>query len=380
GQGAAVPTTVGLGALLIVLAHRFLRFHGSDAAPTAAALLLATDWAFLYYRKALGGTEVLLQASFLLVLWALWSRRWKGGRHGTVAIALGVGLGLQAKLTFVATVLAFGLSILLSRWDRQALRPPEPIRRIWLLLLPLLCVAPLLIAHIHHLFLDAPLLRSHDAAGLQLQRLWAGLSGGTQDRESLDNLLYFFGNPLAFFGAAYGAEAQPPLSILRLCSFAAVLGGVGLAWLRPQQSPADALLRFLSMFLPIQLGILLLLNRDMHHLGQMSVGLALLGALGADRLAGQFAPRGMVRRILAVFLLFPAMVAGVGQLWRSDGVLATIPVPTFTRSGQENLQHMLEKANVQRLYVADYESYGLLEPLQPELPITQLWPAVAGGR
>ncbi|HND29604.1 MAG TPA: hypothetical protein PLA94_06370 [Myxococcota bacterium] len=380
GQGAAVPTTVGLGALLIVLAHRFLRFHGSDAAPTAAALLLATDWAFLYYRKALGGTEVLLQASFLLVLWALWSRRWKGGRHGTVAIALGVGLGLQAKLTFVATVLAFGLSILLSRWDRQALRPPEPIRRIWLLLLPLLCVAPLLIAHIHHLFLDAPLLRSHDAAGLQLQRLWAGLSGGTQDRESLDNLLYFFGNPLAFFGAAYGAEAQPPLSILRLCSFAAVLGGVGLAWLRPQQSPADALLRFLSMFLPIQLGILLLLNRDMHHLGQMSVGLALLGALGADRLAGQFAPRGMVRRILAVFLLFPAMVAGVGQLWRSDGVLATIPVPTFTRSGQENLQHMLEKANVQRLYVADYESYGLLELLQPELPITQLWPAVAGGR
>lgn len=380
GDGAAVPTSVGLGALLMVLAHRFLRFHGSDAAPAGAAALLATDWAFLYYRKALGGTEVLLQASFLLVLWALWSRRWKGGRHGTVAIALGVGLGLQAKLTFIATLLAFGVGVLLSRWDRQALRPPEPIRRVWLLLLPLLCVSPLLISFVHHLFLEVPPLRSHDSAGLQLQRLWSGLSSATQDRESLENVFYFFGNPLAFFGPAYGAEAQPPLSALRLCSFVAVLGGGILAWLRPQQSPADALLRFLFMFLPIQLGVLLLLNRDMHHLGQMSVGLALLGGLGADRLAACFVPRGLVRRVLAMLLLLPAMVAGVGQLWRTDAVLATIPVPTFTTSGQEKLLEMLENADIQELYVADYESYGTLELLLPGLPITQLWPAVAGGR
>jgi hypothetical protein len=227
--------------------------------------------------------------------------------------------------------------------------------------------------------MDAPVLRSHDGAGLQLQRLWQGLSSGTQDRENLTNTLYFFGNPLAFFGPAYGAEAQPPLSMLRVFSFGAVLGGVVLAWRWPQQSPADALLRFLSMLLPLQLGIILLLNRDMHHLGQLSVGMAMLSGLAADRLAGQFAPRGLIRRFLAIFLLLPAMAAGVGQLWRSDRVLATIPVPTFTHGGQQKLAEMVTKAGVTQLYVADYESYGSLELLLPDLSITQLWPAVAGG-
>ena len=99
---AVVALHVTLGALLLVLVHRFLRFHGSDIAAALAALVLATDWSFVFYRKVLGGTEILLQAAALLALWALWSRRWSGGRHGAAAIAVGVGVGLLAKATFVA--------------------------------------------------------------------------------------------------------------------------------------------------------------------------------------------------------------------------------------------------------------------------------------
>ena len=101
--GTGYETTMvfhwALGGLFVFLIHRFLRIHGSGIAASAAALILCCDWVFVFFRRTLGGTEILLQAAALLCLWALWSRRWAGGRHGLAAFTLGVALGLSAKFT-----------------------------------------------------------------------------------------------------------------------------------------------------------------------------------------------------------------------------------------------------------------------------------------
>ena len=226
---AGVITNVALGALLLALAHRFLTFHGTGIAAGVAAWVLATDWCFVFYRKVLGGTEILLQAAALLVIWALWSRRWKGGVHGTVAIAVGVGLGLHAKATFVATLAALAVATAATRWDRPAIKPPRRVNPAVLLGIPLLCVAPLLLGNVHAALSSIPEIPSHDTLTLQLRRLATGLSGPAPAREAGVNLLYFVGNPLAFFHAAHGASPEAPVSALRLLGLGVVTLGAALA-------------------------------------------------------------------------------------------------------------------------------------------------------
>lgn len=364
----------GLGLLLLVLAHRFLRFHASALAGGLAALFLATDWCFLFYRKALGGTEILLQAAGLLLVWALWSRRWRGGVHGTVAIALGVGLGMLAKATFLATILAVGLAALLTRWDQASgRRPPPAVRPGLLLLLPVLCVSPLLIANLLQLSLPGPAPVSHDMLGLQLARL-----GSSTPRESLANLGFFFGNPLAFFAVAYKAAPVVSAAPLRALGFGLTLLGVALEWRDRRPAPASALLRFLSIVVPLQILFLFLLNRDLHHLAQSTVLLALLVGLAAARLGATVGPpQSAARLLVSLIVLAPHLIAGVQHLRRTDAVLATIAVPTFTATGQQELTALLQRNGVERLVTADYEIYGLIEVLAPEIQVTHTWAALS---
>ena len=121
GLGANYDTTMFihflLGGLFIFLFHRFIRIHGSGIAASAATIILSTDWVFVFFRRTLGGTELLLQAALLLCIWAFWSRRWAGGRHGLWAFALGVGIGLSAKLTFILSLLPLMAAAFLLRTD-----------------------------------------------------------------------------------------------------------------------------------------------------------------------------------------------------------------------------------------------------------------------
>jgi 4-amino-4-deoxy-L-arabinose transferase-like glycosyltransferase len=377
---AGVGMHVLLGGLLLVLVHRFLLFHGTRIAAGAAAWLLATDWCFVFYRKVLGGTEILLQAAALLVLWALWSRRWKGGVHGTVAIAVGVGLGLAAKATFAATLAGFGLAALLTRWDHPALKPPARVHPGVLLGIPFLFVSPLLVAAVHHAALTGPTVVSHDTLGLQVARLWQSGSTRGPAREGASNLLYFFGNPLAFFASAYGAVAVPPVSVLRLLGFAAALSGIGIEWRAPARNAAGALLRFLSLAVPLQIGFLWLANHDLHHLAQATVPLVLLLALAADRLAATTAPpRSVARALAAGVFVAPLLLAGVLHLRDTDAVVATVKSPSFTEAGQAALVDALRAAHVTRLVTTDYEIYGMLDTRAPEIAYTHTWGALSRG-
>ncbi len=372
---------LGLGALLIALVHRFLSFHGDGLAATVAALLLATDASFLFYRHALGGTELLLQAAGLLCLWSLWSRRWAGGRLAFFGFGIGVGLGLLAKVTFVITLFALALTTLLTRWDRPAMRPPLPQRASAALAATLLLILPLLIAFLHH-WLAVPTdghVLSHDFPGLQLRRVAGFLSmERAPARESLANLSYWAGNPFAFLGPAYKADAPPAWSPWRAVAWALLGAGVALSWRNRHPSPQEALTRFLSIYLLLQVGLLLLVARDLHHLAQATPTLALLGGLALTRLAAvATATRSIARLRNASLFVLPWLLSGLSAARSADPALQSIPSPLFARSGQEAIVALLREHDVRRLVACDYELYGMLEVLAPEVRVEHGWGAMS---
>jgi hypothetical protein len=249
-------------------------------------------------------------------------------------------------------------------------------------------LAPLLLAAWASAHAGLPVVPSHDTLALQLARVGATLSALLGDarlpaREGASNLLAFLGDPRAALHAAWGATPVPLLSGLRGVTFATSLAGAVLAWRsRGTPDPSGALLRFLSLAVPLQLAVITLVNREMHHLGQVSVGLALLVALGAERVAGAFTPpRGIARALLTLVCVAPMVVAGVRQRAGTDALLDTVRTPTFMQRGQAELGALLRAHadDCPRVVVADYESFGVLEGVAPEVRVTHAWPAVARG-
>ena len=383
-RSGGVAVHLVLGAMLLYLAHRFLRFHGTTTAAGAVALLLASDWVFVFFKRVLGGTEILLQAAGLLVLWSLWSRRWKGGQHGTIAIAVGVGLGLQAKITFAATLSAFAAAALLTRWDRPKLKPPESVHLSWLVGIVGLCIAPLLLALIHRLEEWSPLAASqhphavsHDRLDLQWSRLSQGVVMG---RESIMNVARFFGNPLGWLADAWATDRRPTFDSVRFLGHGFVGWGTTLEWRRRTSSPSAALLRFLSIAVPFQIGFLTLLNGDLHHLAQATVPFALWGALALDRVAANFAPpRSVLRALVLGTLCLPAMISGVRSLAATDSVVRTARAHLFSRNGQDELRQLLDSSKAKRIVTTSYELYGMAEQLVPGVQFDHRWAAVSRG-
>lgn len=381
GSRAAVTALqVALGALLIGLVHRFLRLRANEAAANAAALLLATDWAFLFYRKVLGGTEIALQAAGLLCLWALWSRRWGGGRHGLLALGVGIGIGLSAKITFLFTLLALLGTALLMRWDKPALSPPRTTGVLLGAVAALVLTAPLWISALHHGLLVDTHVYSHDFPQMQVRRVVNALSGGSSpSREGISNLWLFLSEPLAFFGPAYGVPSPPPPSPWRLGGLVLVALGIALGWRDRHPSPHEALLRFCSVYLLLQVGLLWLVARDLHQIAQAASTMAITGGLALSRLASTAGPaRSPRHRVLVLVLCLPMMAAGIRSLVRTDPVVEQIGVLSFTERGQAAIVELLRSQGVTRLLVADYESYGMLELRIPELEVVHAWPAVNG--
>jgi len=376
-----------LGGLLLVLAHRFLVFHGTPTAAGVTALVLASDWSMHFYRKVLGGTEILLQAAALLVVWSLWSRRWKGGRHGAIAIAIGAGLGLMAKLTFVAPLFAIALAAWLTRNDCPDRLPPAPPKWPKLVGLVVLCLLPLLLANLHRsaLLADGLELHSHDDLALQFDRLRYGLSElftngrGGPARETTASLVLFFGEPLAWFPHAYGGTFDAlAFSPLRAIAWLLLVSGSVLAWRTPHATPHEALLRFLSLAVPFQLAALWLANRDLHHLAQTTPLLAIWFGLAVDHLAAQATPtRSFARFRLTSLAALPLIAAGVWSVTHTEAQVNAGEAPTITAKGQSELAALLTRHDIQQLVTSDYDLYGAIETLQPEINVTHTWAAIS---
>ena len=381
--GASYDATMffhyALGGLFIFLVHRFVRIHGSNIAASAVALVLATDWVFVFLRRTLGGTEILLHASLLLCLWALWSRRWAGGRHGLSAFALGVGLGLAAKLTFLLSLVALCATALLLRSDKPDLRPPLPTR--WLpvaicLAVPLL---PATIGWAHHLVADLAALPTHDHLQMQFDRVWRTLQGQNQaPRESAGVLFTWLSNPMAFLSIAWGADAPDAWSGFRLLGFVLVGGGVMQAWQHRDPTPRIALIRFCSLFLVLQVSLIWLVARDIHHLAIATPTLAIVTGLGLEQLAAGFTPNRSIRRALWVGLgCIPWVCVGIASIVATDDKLRTIERPTVSRNGQQDLSRMLQTNAVQKVVTLDYETAGALDVLLPQTDFIHGWTSIA---
>jgi hypothetical protein len=370
------------GGILIALVHRFTRTHGSGIAATAAALLLATDWVFVFFRRALGGTELLLSAASLLCLWALWDRRWAGGRHGLTALALGVGLGLTAKLTFVLTLVPLALTAWIMRWDKPKMGPPLPDRWIPMALAVIIPLVPLIIGLLHHAMADLPALASHDHLQLQAERLWGALSGGPRPaRESSAALLAWVGDPRSFLGAAWGASAPPWFSPLRFLGWAVIGAGVFTAWRDRDATPRLALARFCSVFLATQVALTWGVARDLHHIAIATPTLMILAGLSLEALMGRWSPpRSNRRGVLVALVCLPWVILGIHSMSQTDASLGTIKRPTVSRSGQNSLVAMLRKQGVTQLFTMDYESAGALDILAPEIEFKHGWSRIAAER
>ena len=298
------------------------------------------------------------------MIWALWVRRWRGSPRGLLGIALAVGIGLHAKLTFVIVAGAVALSAVLLRHDRPPMGPPSGSsmpRALGALLLPL---APLVLANLHQTQIPPPHIRSHDQPGLQLERVLGALQGqATPARESLTNIVAWIGDPLGFLGRTYGVDAlsSPPWLLIGL-GWSVTLLGIAMVWRQRHPTPREALLRLCSIILVTGISGLLFVARDLHHLAVMSVVVAMVVGLAADQIAGRWAPPRSSRRTLAALILVsPWLVSGVMQLQRTDAVVAQIDVPTFTRDGQAALAELLVRADSEQVWVADYETMGALE-------------------
>jgi hypothetical protein len=66
-------------------------------------------------------------------------------------------------------------------------------------------------------------------------------------------------------------------------------------------------------------------------------------------------------------------VDGALKLRRTDAVLASINVPHFLTSGQEQLTELVLRNGVEELHACDYDLYGMLEPLMPEVRVVHSW-------
>jgi hypothetical protein len=336
------------GALIVVATALLAARLQSPRAAMLVSVLLATDWAFGFYKAALGGTEIALQVAVVLCVYALATERriWM--------LPLAFGLGVVAKLAFLPVALVVAVVFLATG--------KRPLPREWVLggVALVVAIAPYAIAAFHHAWFvpQEPHVISHDFPSVQWSRVTRWIGGGHGGaRESFVAVGSFFGNPLAFFGPAYGATAPSPFSPLRLVGWILVLRGA-MHGGRP--------VRILGAFLMLSTVALLVVAREMHHLAMLTPALALWAALSLDALAGASTPP-------AILIAVPLIAANVWALASTARVLATVRPPTFTTTDQAAVVGMLRNVGVERLVVSDYASYGLLDVLAPDLEIQHVW-------
>ena len=363
-----------LSCLLIALVHRFVKLRASPIAAHSAALFLATDWMTLFVRRAFGGTEILLSASCVLCLWALWSRRWGAGRHGITALALGASIGMAAQFTFAITIVALFTTALVMRWDKPDLKPPLPSRWLPIAMACIVPSVPMLIglAHLSSAGLTA------DLVSYPLSSQWDPSIPREDLASGVDMLKAWMGDGPSTLTTIWGAQSTDWFSPLRAVGWCIVILGTAAAWQDTDKTPRMALTRFCSILVPLQTGLIALLVAEPHHLAITAPGLAIWAGLATEVLFGHLAPPRSFRRMAVVFLgCLPWVVVNLRSAQASDSILETIKRPTVTASGQQQLIEMLDRNDATRVVTLDHDAVGLLDLLTPRSDFHHGWPRLA---
>jgi hypothetical protein len=315
--------------------------------------LLGSDWIFLFYKKALGGTETLLQLSWLLCIVALFQFQKK--EDGSQLLGWGIGLGIFAKVTFILNLLPIAVAWILIRPTRYSLLSIlKPI--LLCLFFPILTLI---------LFWDIDIIvRSHDFLSLQWERIVSVLSmSPSPARENSWNIVLWMLDPLPFFEFAYQTPIQTKHWLLK-----------GIGWIVALvilfSNRKDIRLQMITILLFSQVIILGLIAKDLHHLAMATPLFAIWLAMLTQHLSTK-------KTIL--FMLF-WLVGNIQILSKSSSTIASVQTPSFTKVNQLNLVALLEKNSVRQLMTMDYEVYGVLEALAPTIEVTHTWAAISHER
>ena len=131
----------------------------------------------------------------------------------------------------------------------------------------------------------------------------------------------------------------------------------------------------------LQVFLIWLVARDLHHLAIATPTLAIVAGLSIDLLAAEFTPHKSLRRALWVTLgCLPWAWAGISAISQTDDALATIPRPTVSKTGQSGIAQLIQSNDVRTLITLDYESAGALDILAPNVRFIHGWTSITQQR
>ena len=315
-------------------------------------LLLASDWTFLFYKRALGGTEVWLQLGVILCL--LSALKFHRNEDGSVLLGWGMAIGLLAKVTFVFSLLPTLLALIWMRPQTLRLRSIA-VPCILLLSLPLLTILAFSNTDI--------IVHSHDFFTLQWERLSNVFTATGPSRETSSNIQLWMLDPLPFFERAYQVS-----EIQNQWEWKALGWVVAVIVLLSQRT--DTTLRWMSCVLAGQILLLGSIAKDLHHLAMVTPVLYIWLLFLVRHLPPKW----------TVLFAIPWLLGNLQILATSSEVIEKVRTPTFSMQQQQRLVDLLRTHNVQSILTMDYEIYGVLEAIAPDINVTHGWGAISHER
>ena len=332
----------------------WLRNHLSRHMLIGFWLLLMTDWNYLFYKKALGNTEILLQVSWMFCILPLLFN-WNPNTQRR-CMTLGLVVGLWTKITFVLHLLPLTIAVLWMTGRRRELFQTLAIGII-IGLLP----GILFIWWTESIVIP---IRSHDFWTMQWERIQHALAGQSSNvREQSSNVWLWLFDPLPFFTRAYGVPETIWHGWGRLFGYLLTIGAL-------IRFPIPNAMRWVSI-LGSQVLVLSLIAQDLHHL----VIATPLCWLCVVHILNHTPTQRF--RILA---LSGILLSNTWILLDTTDRINQVQTPTFSESNQTALIELLHRHQVTHLVTMDYEVFGVIEALDASIQVTHAWPSISTER
>ena len=318
-------------------------------------LWLMNDWSFLFYKKALGTTEIGLQWALILSVFILIQTKVFNSKYLTGVITLGI----WCKLTFALVVLPL-LSLLY--WVPAAKRKQYGVHIA-------LGTAIGLLPHLILLYWTSQVeipVRSHDFWTLQWERILSALSGSnTSIREQNLNVSIWLFDPLQFFTNAYSVKSIPWHGLGKTVVY---LSALFAGW----QLRSNTAWQQLTWGLFSIVILLTWIAKDLHHLAMATPLLGLWLVYTFDQVSWKAPP----------LLMIGGLWFGT-QIWTltdAPKIIDAVETPTFSEMRQQALEDILNQNVIHHLITMDYEVYGVLETRMHWLSVTHMWPKISTER
>jgi hypothetical protein len=323
--------------------------------------LLLTDWNFLFYKKALGNTEMLLQLAWTSCLLSLLPTKSELGPNDLHrqkwVLFMGIVVGTWSKLPFILHLIPLMFFI----WTTQRKRAELSKTVCFATCISLL---PFTLLVSWTIDIDLPV-RSHDFWTLQWERIVYAVQGHSSNvREHSGNIWIWLGDPLQFFDHAYGVSDIQWHGWGRTIGY--ILFGGALFTTR------NKTLWYLTGTLLLQIFVLAWVAQDLHHI------------VIATPLLWYTIVR-VSQEVKLSNIVFAVMTIGIlgSNIWilrDAPTIIESIQTPTFSEPKQQQLVDLLTKHGVSNVVTMDYEVFGVLEVRSPSLNVSHMWPQISTQR